>query len=173
MDESCGKNQEKGKRGMPVLMESRKNQAVETFLDGYNCAQAVFSTYADLFGIDKETALNLTNSMGGGIGRLREVCGTVSAMALLEGLSEGKVEPEDMDARERAYQKTRDLAKRFEEKNGSIICRELLGILSREKSARPSERTEEYYRKRPCARFVACAAEIIEEELCLTANGSD
>ncbi len=150
----------------PIMTESRKDQAVEAFLSGYNCAQAVFSTYADLFGIDKETALNLTNSMGGGISRLREVCGTVSAMALLTGLAEGKVNPGDLDAREKVYQKTRNLAEQFEEKNGSLICRELLGILSREKSARPSERTAEYYKKRPCARFVACAAEIIEKELC-------
>lgn len=150
---------------MRILTESRKERAVEAFLSGYNCAQAVFSTYADLFGIDRETALNLTNSMGGGISRLREVCGTVSAMALLTGLSEGKVDPKDLDAREEVYQKTRDLAARFEEENGSLICRELLKNLGREKSARPSERTPEYYQKRPCAKFVASAAEIIEEEL--------
>ncbi len=152
-------------RKKPVLAESRKEQAVDAFLDGYNCAQAVFSTYADLFGIDQETALNLTNSMGGGISRLREICGTVSAMALLTGLAEGKVAPGDLSAREKVYQKTRNLAARFEEKNGSLICRELLGVLGREKSARPSERTPEYYKKRPCARFVSCVAEIIEEEL--------
>lgn len=151
--------------GKPEAVKSRKEKAVEAFLGGYNCAQAVFSTYADLFGIDRETALNLTNSMGGGISRLREVCGTVSAMALLAGLAEGTVEPGDLNAREKVYQKTRNLAARFEEKNGSIICRELLGILGREKSARPSERTPEYYKKRPCARFVECAAQIIEEEL--------
>lgn len=151
--------------GAPKLTTSRKEEALKTFFDGYNCAQAVFATYADLFGIDRQTALCLTNSMGGGIARLREVCGTVSAMALLAGLSEGEVAPGDLKARELAYQKTRDLAARFEKENGSIICRELLGILSREKSAMPSERTPEYYQKRPCAKFVACAANIIEEEL--------
>ena len=151
--------------GKVTLKESRREQAVEAFLGGCNCAQAVFSTYADLFGIDRRTAMNLTNSMGGGISRLREVCGTVSAMALLAGLAEGDVDPGDLKAREKVYQRTRDLTTKFEEENGSLICRELLGILGREQSARPSERTPEYYKKRPCAKFVACAAKIIEEDL--------
>lgn len=151
--------------GKATLKESRREQAVEAFLGGCNCAQAVFSTYADLFGIDRQTAMNLTNSMGGGISRLREVCGTVSAMALLAGLAEGDVDPGDLKAREKVYRRTRDLTTKFEEENGSLICRELLGTLGREQSARPSERTPEYYKKRPCAKFVACAAGIIEEEL--------
>lgn len=148
-----------------VLEESRKEQAVEAFLGGCNCAQAVFSTYADLFGIDRQTAMNLTNSLGGGISRLREVCGTVSAMALLTGLAQGDVDPADLKAREKVYQKTRELTAEFEKENGSLICRELLGMLGQDLSARPSERTPEYYKKRPCARFVACAAKIIEENL--------
>lgn len=145
--------------------KSGKEQAVEAFLGGCNCAQAVFSTYADLFGIDRQTAMNLTNSMGGGISRLREVCGTVSAIALLAGLAEGSIDPKDLKAREKVYQKTRDLLAEFERENGSLICRELLGILGREQSAAPSERTPEYYRKRPCARFVESAARIVEEKL--------
>ena len=155
----------KGEEVQAILESSRQEQAVEAFLGGCNCAQAVFSTYADLFGIDRQTAMNLTNSMGGGISRLREVCGTVSAMALLTGLAEGNVDPGDLKAREKVYQRTRDLLAKFEAENGSLICRELLGILGRDKSARPSERTPEYYKKRPCAKFVACAAKIIEEEL--------
>lgn len=155
----------KRKTDRAILGKSRQEQAVEAFLGGCNCAQAVFSTYADLFGIDKQTAMNLTNSMGGGISRLREVCGTVSAMALLAGLAEGEVDPGDLKAREKVYQRTRDLLAKFEEENGSLVCRELLGILGREGLARPSERTPEYYKKRPCAKFVACAARIVEEEL--------
>lgn len=161
MDNSADKRQTES----VILKESRREQAVGAFLGGCNCAQAVFSTYADLFGIDRRTAMNLTNSMGGGISRLREVCGTVSAMALLAGLAEGDVDPGDLKAREKAYQRTRDLTAKFEEENGSLICRELLGTLGREQSAGPSERTPEYYKKRPCAKFVACAAGIIEEEL--------
>ena len=104
-----------------VLKESRQEQAVEAFLGGCNCAQAVFSTYADLFGIDRQTAMNLTNSLGGGISRLREVCGTVSAMALLTGLAEGDVEPTDLKARERVYKRTRDLTAKFEEENSDLL----------------------------------------------------
>lgn len=153
------------KTGKKILADSRKEQAVKTFLEGYNCAQAVFATYSDLFGIDRQTALNLTNSMGGGISRLREVCGTVSAVALLAGLAEGTVDPGDLQAREKVYGKTRELLSRFEEENGSLLCRELLGKAGREVSSRPSERTPEYYKKRPCAKYVACAAGIIEEYL--------
>lgn len=160
------------REGRVVLEQSRTERAVEAFLGGCNCAQAVFSTYADLFGIDRQTAMNLTNSMGGGISRLREVCGTVSAIALLTGLAEGEVDPGDLKAREKIYQRTRDLLAEFEQENGSLICRELLGILGRDRSARPSERTPEYYRKRPCARFVACAARIIEENLTEQAHES-
>lgn len=151
--------------GRVTLEESRTEQAVEAFLGGCNCAQAVFSTYADLFGIEKQTAMNLTNSMGGGISRLREVCGTVSAIAMLTGLAEGNVDPGDLKAREKVYRRTRDLLAEFEKENGSLICRDLLGILGRDQSAKPSERTPEYYKKRPCARFVACAARIIEANL--------
>ena len=84
-------------------MQSRVEQAVQTFESGYGCAQSVFATYADLFGIDRETALKLASPMGGGIGRMREVCGAVSSMALLAGLKEGNVDPSDEEGRERIY----------------------------------------------------------------------
>lgn len=148
-----------------ISEHSRKEQAVEAFFGGCNCAQAVFVTYADLFGIDRQTAMNLTNSMGGGISRLREVCGTVSAIALLTGLAEGAVDPQDLQAREKIYGRTRELLSLFEEENGSLICRELLGKAGREMSSMPSERTPEYYKKRPCAKYVASAAKILEENL--------
>lgn len=146
-------------------MESRVMQAVRTFESGYTCAQSVFATYADLFGMDRETALKLASPMGGGVGRMREICGVVSAMALLGGLKEGNIDPENEDGKEQIYLLTRKMADRFKEKNHSIICRELLGIEGREESARPSERTKEYYASRPCSRLVADAAEIIEEML--------
>ena len=146
-------------------MESRVQDAVRRFEEGYNCAQAVFATYADLFGMTEEDALKLASPMGGGMGRMREVCGTVSAMALLEGLKEGNTDPLDKAAQGRTYETVRALSDSFTEENGSIICRELLGILSKEKSAVPSERTKEYYQSRPCTRLVASAARIVEEQL--------
>lgn len=146
-------------------MLSRVEEAVKTFESGYNCAQSVFATYADLFGIDKETALKMSSSMGGGIGRMREVCGVVSAMALLAGLKEGNTDPENEEAKEAIYLLTRQMADKFKEKHGTIICRELLGIDGMEKSARPSERTDSYYNSRPCSKLVATAAGIVEEML--------
>ena len=146
-------------------MESRVSQAVETFESGYTCAQAVFVTYAGLFGMDRETALKLASPMGGGVGRMREICGVVSAMALLAGLKEGNTDPENEEGKERIYLLVREMADQFKEKNGSIICRELLGITQREESAKPAPRTKEYYASRPCSALVASAAEIIEEML--------
>lgn len=146
-------------------MESRVKEAVKTFESGYTCAQSVFVTYADLFGMDRETALRLSSPMGGGIGRMREVCGTVSSMALLAGLKEGNIDPENEEGKERIYLLTRKLAEKFKEKHGTIICRELLGIEGMEESARPSKRTADYYAARPCSRLVETASEIIEEIL--------
>lgn len=146
-------------------MQSRVDQAVHTFESGYGCAQSVFVTYADLFGIDRETALKLASPMGGGIGRMREVCGTVSAMALLAGLKEGNTDPSDEEGREKIYLLVREMSDSFRRENGTIICRELLGIKGREQSAKPGKRTQEYYESRPCSRLVACAAKIIEEML--------
>lgn len=146
-------------------MKSRVEEAVKTFESGYTCAQSVFVTYADLFGLDRETALKLTSPMGGGIGRMREVCGAVSSMALLAGLKEGNTDPDNEQGKERIYLLTRQLADKFKDRHETIICRELLRMEGMEESAKPSERTEEYYRTRPCSRLVATAAEIIEEIL--------
>ncbi len=151
-------------------MDSRVEQAVATFESGYTCAQSVFATYADLFGMDRETALKLASPMGGGIGRMREVCGVVSAMALLAGLKEGNTDPANEEGKEQIYLLTRQMAGKFKEKHGTIICRELLGIQEMEESAKPSLRTEEYYNTRPCSRLVATAAGIVEEMLLQNIN---
>lgn len=146
-------------------MLSRVEEAAKTFESGYTCAQAVFATYADLFGLDRETALKLSSPMGGGIGRMREVCGAVSAMALLAGLKEGNTDPANEEGKEAIYRLTRQMADKFKEKHDTIICRELLGIDGMEESAKPSERTDEYYSERPCSKLVATAAGIVEEML--------
>ena len=146
-------------------MLSRVEKAVATFEEGYTCAQAVFATYADLFGMDRETALKLSSPMGGGIGRMREVCGAVSAMAMLAGLKEGNTDPANEEGKEQIYLLTRQMAEKFKEKHGTVICRELLGLESMEESAKPSERTTQYYQERPCTGLVATAARIVEEML--------
>lgn len=154
------------------MEKSRKEIAIEQFKEGYGCAQAVFVTFADVCGIDRDTALRLASSLGGGMGRMREVCGTVSAMALVAGLMTGSVKPKDIEGKKHTYDMVQKLAGEFREKNGSIICKELLGLVKPNESTlgaaafqdtTPEPRTEQYYKKRPCVELVGCAAEILEK----------
>ncbi|MCR4880926.1 MAG: C-GCAxxG-C-C family protein [bacterium] len=140
-------------------------KAQELFKQGYNCAQSVFCEYCEKVGIDYETGLKLASSFGGGMGRLREVCGAVSAMFMLIGLKQGYISPTDDNVKEKHYAKVQELAQKFEEKFGSIICRDLLGLPSGKCEAKPSKRTEEYYKERPCEEFIKFASELIEKEL--------
>lgn len=143
----------------------RVQNAVRLFESGYNCAQSVFAAYADLFGMDMQTALKMSSAMGAGVGRMREVCGVVSSMAMLAGLKEGNADPEDEEAKAHIYGLVRLMSAEFKKQHGTIICRELLGIEGMEESARPSVRTPEFYASRPCRRLIMHAAEIIEEML--------
>lgn len=146
-------------------MGKYSEKAAENFRKGYNCAQSVFITFAEEFGIDKETALKLSSSFGGGMGRLREVCGAVSSMFAIAGLKEGYISPNDDDAKAKHYELIQNLAHKFKEKYGTIICRELLELPEGADSPVPSKRTEQYYKDRPCEAFVRLAAEIIELEI--------
>ncbi len=148
-------------------MESRVEKAVELFHSGYNCSQAVVGAYADLFGLDTETALRLSASFGGGMGRMRLVCGAVSGMMMVNGLANGSADAGDQEAKKANYAKVQYLANLFREQNGSIICRELLEGSGNQASthADPSARTAEYYRKRPCAEYVRCCAQLVENEI--------
>lgn len=142
---------------------SRKESAKKYFLDGYNCTQAVVLAFEDILTIEKNTLLALSSSFGGGMGRLREVCGTVSGMFIVVGLLYGYPTPETGNIKAEHYAKIQELAKRFEEKNGSIVCRELLGLSERHSSPVPSPRTEDFYNSRPCPELVASAAEILDD----------
>lgn len=139
------------------------SEAVSLFEEGYNCCQSVFAAFSDRYGMDRETALKISASFGGGMGRMREVCGTVSGMALVCGLETGSTDGRDIDAKKYNYEVMRELADRFRENNGTIICRELLGLDRAPQSARPEERTADYYKKRPCKRLVQEAAEILTQ----------
>lgn len=144
-------------------MGNRGTEAEELFRQGYNCCQAVFAAFCPETGLDKETAFLLASSFGGGMGRMREVCGAVTAMFMVAGLSHGYTDPNDSIAKAEHYKRIQELARRFQERNGSIICRELLGLSGTERSPAPEERTPGYYKKRPCAELVKSAAEILEE----------
>lgn len=133
------------------------------FLQGYNCSQSVFAAFSDELGIDRAAALKMASSFGGGMGRLREVCGAVSAMFLIAGLKYGYTDPTDSLAKTEHYRRIQKLAKRFRDENGSIICRELLNLPAGPDSPTPEARTQSYYERRPCVELVKSAAKIIKE----------
>ena len=141
-------------------IEQRVERAVALFHDGFNCAQAVFASCADMYGIDEQTALRLSASFGGGMGRMRLVCGAASGMFMLEGLRSGSATKGDHDGKARNYAAVQGLAERFKQENGSLICAELLGLKKPEGSPVPEARTPAYYQKRPCAEMVAQAVRI-------------
>ena len=130
------------------------------FMKGYNCAQSVTLAFAEELGLTEAQAARLASGFGGGVGRLREVCGAVSGMTLILGTLRGYSCPEDADAKTACYDMIQRAAHRFREANGSYICRELLGLEQAEGSPVAEARTAQYYASRPCADLVACAAEI-------------
>ena len=140
-------------------------KAIENFYSGYNCAQSVFLAFAEDFGFDKETALKLSSSFGGGMGRLREVCGAVTAMFAIAGLKKGYTSNDNDDIKAKHYEFIQSLAENFKQETGSIICRELLNLDEGPDSPIPAKRTPEYYAERPCEYFVKLASEIIEKEI--------
>lgn len=141
-----------------------KGEVAEKFFkEGYNCSQSVLLAFAEEVGLTKETALRLSSSFGGGMGRLREVCGAVSGMFMVAGLKKGYTDPNDQSKKKEHYALIQRMAKSFSDECGSIVCRELLG--TEDKSPTPSKRTEEYYKKRPCGELVRIAAEITQKIL--------
>ncbi len=142
---------------------TKKEKAMALFKEGYNCSQSVFGAFAEELGLDFETALKISSSFGGGMGRLREVCGAVSGMFMAAGLKCGYSDPKDFNAKKAHYKLIQQLAEKFKEKNKYIVCRQLLGIEGQDNNYVPSERNSEYYKKRPCINLIGDAAEILEE----------
>lgn len=145
---------------------SKGDIAKQNFLNGYNCSQAVLLAFCEDFGLEKETALKISEPFGGGMGRMREVCGTVTGMFMVLGLAMGNSDAKDGSTKKNVYKSVQELAEKFKQDNGSIICRELLGLQKANKESYvPSERTTEYYKKRPCPELCKYAADILEEYL--------
>ena len=144
-------------------MNKKSEKAVELFKAGYNCAQSVLGAFHDEIGMSFEEALRLASSFGGGMGRMREVCGAVSSMFMIAGIKKGYISPNDDVTKEKHYTLVQNLAEKFKKEHGTIICRELLG--EDDNSPVPSKRTEQYYQERPCENFIKTAAKIIEENL--------
>lgn len=139
---------------------SRAKKAAELFLSGYNCAQAVSVAFCDLTRLDEPTAARLASPFGGGIGRMREVCGAVSGMYMVLGILYGYSDAKASEEKKQLYSDVQALAEEFKKDAGSIICREILKGPS--SAPTPSERTKEYYSSRPCARMVEIAATLLE-----------
>ena len=146
-------------------MTNHAEIAKQLFFKGYNCAQSVFCAFTDVTGYDIDTSARMASSFGGGLGRLRETCGAVSAAALILGIVNGYADPADYEAKKQHYELVREFADKFKEKDKSIICRELLteASLNPESGGAPEQRSEEYYQKRPCPTLVYDAAHILDE----------
>ena len=154
-------------------IEERVEKAKRLFKEGgYNCCQAVVLAYNDIFGIDDETAAAMSSGFGGGMGRMREVCGSVSGMVMLAGLIRPATDPTVKDWRTANYALVQEMAGEFKGINGSIVCKELLGLVpmgsneqAPKESPEPSDRTPEYYKKLPCEELVGISARIVGEKI--------
>ena len=151
-------------------IEERVEKAVELFKEGYNCSQSVVAAYADVYGFTQEQALKMSASFGAGIGRMRETCGAACGMFLLAGLETGCTDPKSAEGKGANYAVVQDLAAKFRDINGSIICAELLGLREKKDTGigsptQPQERNAEYFKKRPCVEMVRTAAQLFGEYL--------
>lgn len=143
---------------------TKKEQATALFKAGYNCTQAVLLAFKDELNLDEKTALKLASSFGGGMGRLREVCGAFSGLLMAAGLKYGPEAPTNLADKTAHYALVQALAAEFKKRCGSIICREMLGLPGPQ-APTPQARTAQYYKKRPCADIAGQAADIMEELL--------
>lgn len=138
-------------------------KAKALFLEGYNCSQAVLLAFSDILDLDESMAAKLSSSFGGGMGRMREVCGAVSGMFMVSGLLLGYDDPKATEEKATHYARIQQLAEKFRTACGSIVCRDLLD--NPDASATPTARTAEFYKKRPCAELVALAASLVADQL--------
>lgn len=149
-------------------LEDRIQRAVELFMSGYGCSQSVVAAFADLYGLDETMAKRIAAGFGGGVGRMRMICGTVSGLVILAGLDCGQTEGNDREGKAACYKVVQELLETFKQRNGSIICAELLGLNGCpvvKTTYVPDERNAEYYKKRPCAQKVESAARFFAEYL--------
>jgi C_GCAxxG_C_C family probable redox protein len=154
------------------MMEERIEKAVALFKEGYNCSQSVVAAFADRYGFTREQALRMSASFGGGIGRMRETCGAACGLFMLAGLETGAVDGADRGGKAANYALVQEMAGEFKSINGSIVCKELLGLVpmgscspAPKESPEPSDRTPEYYKKRPCEELVGISARIVGEKI--------
>lgn len=148
-----------------MTIEEREKRAKELFGQGYNCCQAVALTFSDVLGMSEQQIAAIATGFGGGFGRMREVCGTVSGMTMVAGTMIPAGNTADKSAKTANYALVQEMAAEFRQVNGSIICRELLGLSQPEGTHVPEDRTPEYYKKRPCGELCSIAAGIVARKL--------
>lgn len=141
---------------------TREERAMELFREGKNCAQAVLLAFADKTGLDDTTALGVTAGLGGGVGRLHEICGAVSGAVVALGMIKG--DPASREEKGAMYAQVQRVAQKVEQEFGSYRCGPILGMEGAG-DPMPQPRTPDYFETRPCMRCVGCAARILEEIL--------
>ncbi len=146
-----------------MLLLNKADKAESLFRTGYNCSQSVYVAFAEELGITVEEAAKKASPFGAGFGKLREVCGAVTGMVMVIGDLYGYDDPKDAEGKKKLYALVQKLCASFEESEGSLICRELLGLEKGEDLEEPAVRTEAYYQSRPCVKACRKAAEILEE----------
>lgn len=158
-----------------TIMEDFVQKAVDNFMQGYGCCQSVVAAYAEKYGLTDEQAKLIAAGFGGGVGRMRMMCGAVSALVILAGLNDGQTRGDDREGKAHCYKVVQQLLEEFRKQNGSIICAELLGLKGEVKPGNyiPDERNAEYYRHRPCGAKVECAARIFQQYLATQGNSQE
>lgn len=143
---------------------NRIERSVSCFKQGFSCSQAVLSAFSDLFGLNRETALKISQAFGGGMARMGQTCGAVTGALMVIGLKHGRVKAEDVQARDKTYEIVREFVKRFKSKNGSIICKQLLGYdISTPQGMKTAEEKKLF--DTLCPKLVQSASEILEQVL--------
>lgn len=156
------------KQPLTPELEARVQRAVDNFVQGYGCCQSVVAAFADLYNLDDTMAKRIAAGFGGGVGRMRMMCGAVSGIVILAGLDRGQIDGADRKGKSMCYKVVQELLDEFKVQNGSVVCAELLGLKGHEKAQSSyvaSPRTAEYYKTRPCAAKVESAARIFAEYL--------
>ncbi|WP_278671537.1 C-GCAxxG-C-C family protein [Leyella stercorea] len=156
------------KQPLTPELEVRVQRAVDNFMQGYGCCQSVVAAFADLYNLDDTMAKRIAAGFGGGVGRMRMMCGAVSGIVILAGLDRGQIDGADRKGKSMCYKVVQELLDEFKVQNGSVVCAELLGLKGHEKAQSSyvaSPRTAEYYKTRPCAAKVESAARIFAEYL--------
>lgn len=156
------------KQPLTPELEARVQRAVDNFMQGYGCCQSVVAAFAYLYNLDDTMAKRIAAGFGGGVGRMRMMCGAVSGIVILAGLDRGQIDGADRKGKSMCYKVVQELLDEFKVQNGSVVCAELLGLKGHEKAQSSyvaSPRTAEYYKTRPCAAKVESAARIFAEYL--------